>query len=145
MVKRIIVGVDFSPASRKALERAYETSKTLGVPLTAVHILHPPAPSLPEAQVYATAGLVSADWLASVKGHAAEQLELWLKDFPGTIAQVQWGNPGEGLVGAADADTLMVVGSVGHSAFEHVLFGSTAVKVVKHAPCDVLVVRGERR
>lgn len=142
MVKQVLVGIDFSPASRKALGRAYETSKVLGVPLTAVHVLHPPAPRLPEAQIYATVGLVNSDWLESIKAHAIEQLQLWVQDYPGTKVLVEWGSPGEGLVGAADADTLIVVGSVGHSAFEHVLFGSTAVKVVKHAPCDVLVVRG---
>jgi universal stress protein A len=36
-----------------------------------------------------------------------------------------------------------VLGQVGHSALEHLLFGSTASKVVRHAPCDVLVVRTE--
>ena len=31
----------------------------------------------------------------------------------------------------------------GHSALERLRFGSTAAKVVKHAPCDVLVVRAD--
>jgi universal stress protein A len=35
------------------------------------------------------------------------------------------------------------VAQVGHSGIERLLFGSTAARVVKHAPCDVLVVRGE--
>ena len=41
-------------------------------------------------------------------------------------------------------DTLLVVAQVGHSALERLLFGSTAARVVRLAPCDVLVVRTER-
>ena len=40
-----------------------------------------------------------------------------------------------------DPEALLVIGQVGHSALEHLLFGSTATKLVRHAPCDVLVVR----
>ncbi|MBM4160678.1 MAG: universal stress protein [Ignavibacteria bacterium] len=36
---------------------------------------------------------------------------------------------------------LIIIATHGHSGVEHVLFGSTAEKVVRHAPCPVLVVR----
>jgi nucleotide-binding universal stress UspA family protein len=36
---------------------------------------------------------------------------------------------------------LIVIATHGHSGMEHVLFGSTAEKVVRYAPCPVLVVR----
>ena len=40
---------------------------------------------------------------------------------------------------------LIVIATHGHSGVEHILFGSTAEKVVRKAPCPVLVVRtGER-
>jgi nucleotide-binding universal stress UspA family protein len=40
---------------------------------------------------------------------------------------------------------LIIIATHGHSGVEHVLFGSTAEKVVRHAPCPVLVVRMAER
>jgi len=138
MIKRILVGIDFSEASKQALGAAHDWGKRLGVSVKAMHVLQPPAPMVPEAEVVSS---MDASWQGSVEAHAKEQLELWAKDFPGVETLVAWGSPAEKLVAEADAETLMVVAHVGHSAFERILFGSTAVKVVKHAPCDVLVVR----
>ncbi|MDE3246607.1 MAG: universal stress protein, partial [Acidobacteriota bacterium] len=42
MVNRVLVGIDFSPASRQALKRAAEWATRLNVPLVALHVLaHP--------------------------------------------------------------------------------------------------------
>jgi len=38
-----------------------------------------------------------------------------------------------------------VVAQVGHSTLERLLFGSTAARVVRLAPCDVLVVRTDKQ
>jgi nucleotide-binding universal stress UspA family protein len=40
---------------------------------------------------------------------------------------------------------LIVIGTHGRSGFEHIIFGSTAEKVVRKAPCPVLSVRPEQR
>ena len=137
MIKRVLVGVDFSEASKQALERAGAWSARLDVPLVAMHVLQPPAPMLPEAQI----ALPDPDWLQSMEDHALEQLQGWLKPYAGSQALVKWGGPAEELVTEADPDTLLVVAQVGHSALERLLFGSTAARVVRLAPCDVLVVR----
>lgn len=55
------------------------------------------------------------------------------------------GRPASAIVDEAvamEAD-LVVVGSRGHGPIETMLLGSTAAEVVDHAPCPVLVVRGE--
>ena len=137
MITKVLVGVDFSQASRQALARGAAWAQRLGVPLLAMHVLQPPAPMLPEAQL----ALPDPAWLQSMETHAREELKAWVKDLPGAECQVKWGAPAEELVAAADADTLLVVAQVGHSALERLLFGSTAARVARHAPCDVLVVR----
>lgn len=139
MITKVLVGVDFSEASRQALARGAAWAERLGVPLLAMHVLQPPAPMLPEAQL----ALPDPAWLQSMEDHARTQLQGWIQSLPKAEAQVKWGSPAEELVGAADKDTLLVVAQVGHSAFERLLFGSTAARVAKHAPCDVLVVRTE--
>lgn len=139
MIKRILVGVDFSDASKVALAQAYGWSTRLGVPLTAMHVLQPPAPLLPEAQV----ALPDPSWLTAMEQHAKEQLAQWVADF-GAVPLVRWGSPAEELVAEADPDTLLVVSQVGHSRLEQILFGTTAARVVRYAPCDVLVVRRQK-
>lgn len=139
MVKRVLVGVDFSEASRRALARGRQWAEKLQVPLVVAHVLQTPAPMLPEAQI----ALPDTAWLQSLEEHARTQLEGWASEIPNAEALVRWGSPAEELVGAADPETLLVVAQRGHSLLERLLFGSTAARVVRYAPCDVLVVRAD--
>jgi universal stress protein A len=140
VITRVLVGVDFSEASKQALERGGSWASRCGVPLVAMHVLQPPAPMLPEAQI----ALPDPAWLKGMEDHAREQLESWVKPYAGASAIVKWGGPAEELVAEADARTLLVVAQVGHSTLERLLFGSTAARVTRLAPCDVLVVRTEK-
>jgi nucleotide-binding universal stress UspA family protein len=42
---------------------------------------------------------------------------------------------------AEESIDLVIIATHGHTGVEHILFGSTAEKVVRKAPCPVLVVR----
>ena len=140
MINRVIVGVDFSEASRTALAQAAAWAGKMEVALLAVHVLQPPAPMLPEAQI----ALPDPAWLNAMEVHALDHLQQWLEGLANAVAEVKWGSPAEELVGLADDRSLLVVAQVGHTGIERLLFGSTAARVVKHAPCDVLVVRSEK-
>jgi len=141
MIQSVLVGVDFSEASRQALGQGRSLAERLDVPLTVLHVLQLPPPLLPEVQL----PLPDPDWTQDMELRAAEQLEKWIEGFSNAKALVRWGNPAEELVAAADPETLLVVAQVGHSTWERLLFGSTAARVVRHAPCDVLVVRAEHK
>jgi universal stress protein A len=141
MIQSVLVGVDFSTASRQALDRGAAWAARLGVPLMALHVLQPPAPMLPEAQI----ALPDPAWLQSMEQQAREQLADWVKGIPGAESRVTWGSAAEELVAACTPETLLIVAQVGHSALARLLFGSTAARVVRHAPCDVLVVRAEEK
>lgn len=56
------------------------------------------------------------------------------------------GRPASAIVDEARdmAADLIVVGSRGHGPWESIILGSVSAEVVDHAPCPVLVVRGER-
>ncbi|HJW08280.1 MAG TPA: universal stress protein [Holophagaceae bacterium] len=146
MIKRILVGVDFSEASRTALDRGAALAQQLDVPMLAMHVLEPPAPLYSGMEL----PILDPAWVEEAEKAARSQLDdwlapygIWLSAYEGTKALVRWGKPRTCLVEEADADTLLVVGQVGHSRLEHFLFGSTAAGVVRHAPCDVLVVRAD--
>ena len=141
MIQSVLVGVDFSEASRQALNQGRSMAEKLCVPLTAMHVLQLPPPLLPEVQL----PLPDPDWTQDMERRAREQLEKWIEGFPNSEALIRWGSPAEELVAAADPETLLMVAQVGHSTWERLLFGSTAARVVRHAPCDVLVVRAEQK
>nr|WP_320133813.1 universal stress protein [uncultured Holophaga sp.] len=135
MFNRIVVGTDFSEGSRLALEAGRKWAEKWGVPLTVLHVIQPPAsPHMLNNMVFG--------WQEQLKKQAGEDVAALVKDFPGVVAEVKMGHPAEVLAAEADANTLIIVGYAGHSGPDsHHFFGSTAVKVVKHAPGNVLVVR----
>ncbi|HJU83437.1 MAG TPA: universal stress protein [Holophagaceae bacterium] len=144
MFNKILVGIDFSDASKLALARGADLAQQLGAPLVALHVMEPPAP------LYAMGELPLLDpaWIAAVESEARKKLDEWmapyaalLSAYAGSRTVIHWGRPVEGLVEAADAGSLIIVGQVGHSTMKRLLFGSTASGVARHAPCDVLVVR----
>lgn len=141
MIQSVLVGVDFSVASHLALQQGRSLAERLGVPLTAMHVLQLPPPLLPEVQL----PLPNPEWTQDMESRAREQLEKWLEGIPNAEALIRWGSPAEELTIAANPDTLLVVAQVGHSTWERLLFGSTAARVVRLAPCDVLVVRAPQQ
>lgn len=139
MIERVLVGIDFSEASRKALVQGAFWARKYDVPLEAMHILHIPTPVFPEAFPAA----LDIPGTKEIEEHALAHLQKWLDPYPFGTARVAWGNPAEELVKEASPDMLLVISQVGHSLIQHLFFGSTAARVVRHAPCDVLVVRRE--
>lgn len=136
MIKRILVGIDFSTASQQALERAAEWARRLQVPVRAIHVVE--TTRYPFATPYATLG--DPGWFGEHRAKTRLKLAEWLAAYPGVTGEVEAGNPAEVLVEAADPDTLVVIGQVGHSKLERLVFGSTAARVARHASGDVLVV-----
>lgn len=137
MIDRVIIGIDFSDDSRAALLQAVLWARKLGVPLTAMHVLQLPPLFCPEGSPAALDSVNAKD----VEEHALLHLRKWIASDIIADPKVAWGNPAESLVQAADPSTLLVIGQAGHSKLQHLLFGSTAARVVRMAPCDVLVVR----
>ena len=54
---------------------------------------------------------------------------------------VKEGRPGEEIIKASGYHDLIVMGTLGRTGVRHLLLGSVAEKVVRHAACPVLVVR----
>lgn len=137
MHKRILVGVDFSEASREVLEQASRWSRRLGVPLTALHVVEHPDPPLFSA--YASMG--DPGWFQSFEPNARKVMDQWLEAYPGCEGLIQTGNPAKCLAEATDADTLLLVGHKGHGALGALHLGSTTERVIRRAAGDVLVIR----
>lgn len=138
--RRIIAAVDFSEASRAAVERAIRL-----FPEAEITVLY----SLPSRfdSILSDAGLFKEEMEAS-RGNRLESAKDRMLEFThpwnGQIrTMVSDGPPAETIdesVRRRGAD-LVVVGSRGATATRMVLLGTVAEGLVVHAPCDVLIAR----
>lgn len=141
----ILVGMDFSRAGGQALSHALTLARERDAALLVLHVID--GHGLPETA--RLAGLPERT-LRDRLGHERRQRLLEVlapaalerRDAPVEPA-IAWGRPFEEIVKKAEGigATLIVLGTAGHSAdLEKVLFGSTAEKVLRNAPCPVLCV-----
>ena len=137
MLTRVLVGVDFSPASREALTRAAAWADRLHLPLVVVHVIEHPEHDL--FRLYAPMG--DPAWFHEFEPKARDLLAQWTAPYPQATGMIKFGPPARTLIEEADVRTLMVVGQSGHGG---PLLGSTAERVVRGALGDVLVVRSSR-
>jgi nucleotide-binding universal stress UspA family protein len=147
---RVVVGVDGSSGSRKALAFALEEARLRGATLHVVHAWRTPlALTLPEPSIagYSPLSVEDVDRLATELHEKAVGL------IEGEVEEVAGDDPGldvrqdvfesdaaEALIEAARGADLLVVGSRGHGGFKGLLLGSVGQKAASHAPCPVVVV-----
>ncbi|MDT0167066.1 universal stress protein [Actinotalea sp. AC32] len=144
-VRRVVVGVDGSPAAEAALERAIQEAVVWGAELTA----------LAAVPVGTGAGLLA--WLPASVDHeqvlrdVAEGLDVVvdraLLAHPDLQVRrhVLDGTGAALLTEFSTAVDLVVVGSRGRGGFAGLLLGSTSQAVLHHAVCPVMVVRAPSR
>ncbi|WP_435200880.1 universal stress protein [Janibacter sp. GS2] len=135
-VKPVIVGVDGSPDSVRALQWAAEHARLIEAPLHGVI-------SWEVATIYGDTFFGKQDFTA-VEEKNREVLEGAVRKALGEGAQVEArierGNASEVLVRASRDAQLVVVGSRGHGGFTGMLLGSVSQHLVTHARCPVLVM-----
>ena len=139
--KTIVVGVDGSPGSRKALTWAAAEAAVHDAELVVVnvweHTLMPPAGSVSVSERYVP------DSSQSTTDDLVQIIKEELGDDPPVPvrAQVRQGRAAKVLIDeSADAD-LLVVGKRGHGGFVGLVLGSVSQHVAAYARCSVAVVR----
>jgi nucleotide-binding universal stress UspA family protein len=142
-MSRIVVGIDTSPDSRRALTWAIDEARLRDAVLELVHAF--PTPDLTALPMVVT--LPSDDELRA----AAESiLDDVLEDVGGAsdlkiTRIVRAGGAASVLTQAAEGADLLVVGARGLGGFRGLLMGSVSQQAVTHSPCPVVVVTPERR
>jgi len=137
-IKNILVPIDFSPSSEKALAYAAALARQFEAKITMLHIL--------QVQFYANEfaymPLEDCAMCDGMRGRldAMASRKLGIELLGATI--VRNGVPFDEIVKAArelDSD-MIVISTRGLTGLKHLLIGSTAERVVRYAPCPVLVV-----
>jgi len=142
----ILVGIDGSGHSTRALEWAVREAAVREVPLTVLSVNQAVAGYTGIAVPYGT----DAEREAQVLKAAGEQVDKVLTDVAGTARLPQLdvraatGLPAEALLAAAEDADMIVVGSRGAGGFRRLLLGSVSAQVTHHAHCPVVVIPAER-
>ena len=144
--KTICCPIDFSDASRAAMEVAADLAGRTGASLTLLHAYPVPGYTFPDGSVVASARMLqeladqSSKHLAEWKGRAE------VLGARGVNAETVVGEPATEIVAWARERKvdLLVLGTHGRTGLEHALMGSVAEKGVRRAPCPVLTVHPGR-
>lgn len=143
MSGRIVVGIDGSDNSRRALQYAFEEARRRDASIEVVHAYQLPIywgpPEFSGPLLPPTREAVERDARELVDrtiGHAPPDLQIKRVVAPGSPAWT--------LLRIAEGADLLIVGSRGRGGFGGLLLGSTSHQVIAHAPCPVVVVRAEK-
>jgi universal stress protein A len=138
-LKSILVPIDFSKSSQKAFEYALPLARQFGGAITLVHAIEPPPYAMDLSYIPKSEGFPTA----SMKKELAELGNRMIDPELLKDVLVQVGSAFEVITNIArdyEVD-LIVLTTHGKTGLKHVFMGSTAERVVRHAPCPVLVVR----
>lgn len=137
--ERIVVGIDGSEPSQRALEWSLEAARIHNASIEVVHawafpymvgeivpaMAYDPAPYAAAARLMIDQAVESADTSGLITP---------------VVRTVSSGGAAEAILAAAKTADLVVVGSRGRGGFAGLLLGSSSQHVVNHATCPVVVV-----
>ena len=141
-IKSILVPIDFSSSSKKALAYAIPFAEQFGAKLTLLHVVEPVA--TPDFANSSPLLMENDKVMAGCKA----KLESLIKQegIEPKIVEKTLVRQGRSFHEITDAARTLKVGLIiisthGYTGLKHALLGSTTERVVRHAPCPVLVVR----
>ena len=143
-IKKILIATDGSENTKEAVKKGLSLAKMLDAEVIGLYVvdISPIVPltldetSFPMVEFLRNEG---EDVLGKLKKQA-EDMDVRIR----TIKKE--GIPADEIINVAEEEDvdLIVIGTLGRSALEKLLLGSVAEKVIRHAPCPVLVVRTKR-
>ncbi len=142
-IRKILVPLDFSVTSEKVLRYAVPFAKQFSAKLVLLHAIEP----LPYPADLGYVPLGEVIPIEPTRKRLAELAQMAVDPELLDQSVVQIGVAFELIVDFAkqlDVD-LIIISTHGYTGLKHVLLGSTAERVVRHASCPVLVVRERER
>jgi nucleotide-binding universal stress UspA family protein len=143
-INNILFPTDFSQGARAAMDHAISLAQDYKAKLILFHVIQ----EISIAEWYIPSTLSVAEVVADIEKNAWQEMDKWAaevstKNIAGVEKAVVRGIPFVEIIRAARAKNadLIIIGTHGRTGIDHMLFGSTAEKVVRKAPCPVLTVR----
>ncbi len=136
---QIAVGLDGSESSWKAFSEALELAQHKSVPLHIISIQESVEASYNASEVLASEH-TAHEKLEKLQIKARLKAE---NEGVAVVSAIASGNSAQAMVEYVKEHeiNLLVVGDTGHSSIWGALLGTTAEKIVRQAPCSVMIVR----
>lgn len=144
ILNHILVPIDFSDNSKKALRYALPLATTFNATISVIYVVEPAVfPS-----DFGFGQMSFPDVEKEMYDKAESELRQIVADLNSDVkisSVIKSGIPFvEVTTYASDENVdLIVLATHGRTGVEHILFGSTAEKIIRKAPCPVLIVRAE--
>jgi len=142
-IKKVLVPIDFSDYSKAALRYAINFAKMFKAEMILVYVVEPVIypPDFSMGQIAIPS--INSEWDTKAKEELDKLAKNEIPDSIKVTNLIKTGKPFLEVIDTAtelDAD-IIIIATHGHTGVEHILFGSTAEKVVRKAPCPVLTLR----
>jgi nucleotide-binding universal stress UspA family protein len=143
-IARIVLAVDFSPHSDRAVEMAEGLAARLSASVDLVHVLYVPLDYDPFPGVLPASRVELERMMTAQASERLEKIRDRLAQRGIRVeAHLDRGHPDAAIVGLARrvGSHLIVMGTRGRTGVAHVLLGSVAERTLRGSPCSVLCVK----
>jgi nucleotide-binding universal stress UspA family protein len=143
-IKKILIPTDGSLNAKAAVARGLELARLMGADVTALNVV-----DLTSFIGYSDA-MALPNLLPMLEKDGREAVEYVRQEGERIGVRVntmvvESGTPAHKIVEISKDHDLIVMGSLGRTGMAHLMLGSVAERVVRHAECPVLVVRTPRK
>jgi universal stress protein A len=140
---KILIAMDFSENSNFAFEYALTLARQFNAELTIMHVINEPV----DLRGFYVPHISFEQLEKEIEAGAVTMMEKFclerLADFPGYQTAIVTGIPYEEIIRKSQeiGASLIVLGTHGRTGLDHIIFGSTAERVVRGSICPVLTIR----
>lgn len=140
---KILFATDFSEGSEHAFDYAYALARQFKARLILIHVINEPVDLRGFYVPHISFEKLEQEIEASAEKMMDKFCRTKIKDFDNYESKIVTGIPYDEILKKAEEEKvgLIVLGTHGRSGIDHILFGSTAERVVRKAACPVMTVR----
>ena len=142
-INKVLVPIDFSDYSKSALKYAVNFAKSFNAEIILIYVVEPVIypPDFSMGQIAMPS--INTEWDDRAKEELQKLAKSEIVGSANVKTVIKTGKPFVEIIETAKEENvdLIISATHGRSGVEHILFGSTAEKVVRKAPCPVLTLR----
>lgn len=141
--EKILIAIDFSESSDYAFDYALALARQFQAELTVMHVINEPV----DLRGFYVPHISFEQLEKEIEEGAEKMMEKFcqdkMADFGSYTTAIVTGIPYEEIIRKAEetGTSLVVLGTHGRTGIDHLIFGSTAERVVRSAACPVLTIR----
>ncbi|GJQ64470.1 MAG: universal stress protein [Melioribacteraceae bacterium] len=142
-IKKILVPIDFSDYSKSSLRYSVDFALNFNASLHLVYVIEPAIYPADFSMGQISVPAIEVETTEKAQEELSRLASEIIADKLDSTTEIRTGRPFIEIIECASEQNsdLIIIATHGHTGVEHLLFGSTAEKVVRKAPCPVLTLR----